>query len=294
MHRANALRLLLLWTLPALLASCAAPAATTGTAPRPAGSLTPIITSPDLAVGPNHFALALLDERNQPIAAAPVRLAFYDLSSSDAKLVGETAAVWRRPGSEWNRGLYKADVTFEQAGPYGLEATVTRADGSRHSVRTRFDVRPESATPAIGAPAPRSQNLTLRDPVDPIELCTATAEVCAATASMRQFTVAEAVAQGKPLVVLFATPGFCTSQTCGPQLEVLQTVASHYRGRANFIHVEIFKDPQARTVNATVLEWGLPSEPWIFVVDSAGIVVDKFDGITTAEEIEQALQRLVA
>jgi hypothetical protein len=71
-------------------------------------------------------------------------------------------------------------------------------------------------------------------------------------------------------------------------------VADRYRGRANFVHVEIFKDPQARTINATVQEWNLPSEPWTFVVDGSGVVADRFDGITAGEEIEQALQRLLS
>jgi hypothetical protein len=186
--------------------------------------------------------------------------------------------------------VYKADVVFERAGPYGLEARVRR-DAQEEVVRTRFDVRPQAATPAVGSPAPRSQSLTVRDPVDPVELCTGTAEVCAATNSLRQLSIAEALGQEKPLVVLFATPGFCSSQTCGPQLEVFQAVADRYQPRANFIHVEIFKDPQARTVNQTVLEWNLPSEPWIFVVDAAGQISDKFDGITTGEELERALQR---
>jgi len=280
----------------ALLVGCGG--AATGTPPATSGGqaappLSLLVTSADLAVGPNHFAFALLDDRNQPIAAAPVKLTFYDLSGAQPTPLGSAEATWRRPLSEWNRGVYKAPVTFERPGPFGVEATVTREDGTEQTVRTRFDVRPQSATPAVGAAVPRSHNLTMRDAVDPIELCTATAEVCAATADLRQVTIADAIAQGKPLVVLFATPGFCTSQTCGPQLEVFQKVAERYRDRATFIHVEIFKDPQARTPNATVEEWGLPSEPWTFVVDGSGNLADKFDGITTPDEIEQAVQRLL-
>jgi hypothetical protein len=288
------MKLLLLLLLTSLLAGCAsatagAPAPSRGNPP-----LTAIVTSADLAVGQNHFALALVDERNQPIADAPVQLLFFDLSGEHPVTLGEATPVWRRPGSEWNRGQYKADVTFQKAGPHGVQATVPGKDGSPLMARTRFDVKARPDAPAVGAPAPRSQNLTVRDAVDPIELCTGTAEVCAATAGLRQLTIADAIAQGKPLVVLFATPGFCTSQTCGPQLEVLQAAAARYRERANFIHVEIFKDPQARTLNATVQEWSLPSEPWIFVVDAQGQIADRFDGITAVEEIEQALRPLIS
>jgi hypothetical protein len=287
-------KLLLLLCAVGALAGCASATASAPAANRTNPPLTAVVTSADLAVGFNHFAMALLDDRNQPIAQAPLHLVFFDLGGEQPVTIGDTTAVWRRPGSEWNRGQYKADFTFEKPGPHGVQATIPNKDGQPLVARTRFDVKPRADAPAIGAPAPRSHNLTERDAVAPVELCTGTAEVCAATTGLRQLTIAEAIAQAKPLVVAFATPGFCSSQTCGPQLEVLQAVANRYRDRANFIHVEIFKDPQARTLNATVQEWGLPSEPWTFVIDTTGNVADRFDGITAAEEIEQALQRLLA
>jgi len=285
----------LLLTL-ALLGGCAAPPVSGSTSPSGGTPpLTAIVTSSDLAVGPNHFGLALLNDKNQPVADAPVQLSFFDLSGEQPVPLTDATPTWRRPGSEWNRGQYKADITFQRAGPYGVQASVVTTSGAAPQVaRTRFDVKARSEAPAVGALAPRSHNLTIADNVDPIELCTATEETCRATRDLRQLTIADAIDQGKPLVVLFATPGFCTSQTCGPQLDVLQSVAERYRGRANFIHVEIFRDPQARTVNSTVQEWNLPSEPWTFVVDSTGHIADRFDGITAGEEIEQALQALLS
>ena len=273
-----------------LLVACGAP-----TASGPAASATPprgllaVVASSDLAVGPNHFALGLLDAQNQPLANVPVYLSFYDLAGREPALVAQTEATWRQPLSEWNRGVYKATVVFDHPGPYGVEAAVVQADGAQQTARARFEVKPQPAAPGVGAAAPRSHNLTNRDQVDPIELCTGTPEVCAATRDLRELTIAEALDQGKPLVVVFATPGFCTSQTCGPQLEIVHGLARRYGARANFIHVEIFKDPAARTPNATVQEWGLPSEPWVFVIDRTGHIVDRFEGITTGEEIEQAL-----
>jgi hypothetical protein len=284
---------LLLFT--ALLGGCAAAPASGSTTPSGGTPpLTAIVTSSDLAVGPNHFGMALLNDKNQPVAGAPVQLSFFDLNGEQPVPFAEVTPVWRRPGSEWNRGQYKADVTFQRAGPYGVQATVATAAGAPPQVaRTRFDVKASSDAPAVGAPVPRSHNLTVADNVPPVELCTASEETCRATRELRQLRIADAIDQGKPLVVLFATPGFCTSQTCGPQLEVLQGVAERYRGRANFVHVEIFKNPQARTLNATVQEWKLPSEPWTFVIDGTGRVADRFDGITAGDEIEQALDRLL-
>ena len=36
----------------------------------------------------------------------------------------------------------------------------------------------------------------------------------------------ELLSNGKPTALLFASPGFCTSQTCAPQLAVLLQVQS--------------------------------------------------------------------
>ena len=64
----------------------------------------------------------------------------------------------------------------------------------------------------------------------------------------------------------------------------------------SFIHVEMFDNPdeiqgdlsRARTVSAAA-EWGLPSEPWTFVVDADGLIAAKFEGFATLDELEEAL-----
>ena len=36
-------------------------------------------------------------------------------------------------------------------------------------------------------------------------------------------------------------------------------------------------------------EWGLPSEPWTFVVDREGIVRAKYEGFVTEDELGDAI-----
>ena len=43
-------------------------------------------------------------------------------------------------------------------------------------------------------------------------------------------TVAAALAAKKPFVVTFATPQFCQSRTCGPVVQVVQSVAKQWQG----------------------------------------------------------------
>ena len=41
-------------------------------------------------------------------------------------------------------------------------------------------------------------------------------------------------------------------------------------------------------------EWRLTSEPWIFIVDSRGIISAKFEGLVTVQELDHARQRVTA
>jgi hypothetical protein len=105
--------------------------------------------------------------------------------------------------------------------------------------------------------------------------------------------VAAALSSGKPAVIVFATPGFCTSQTCAPVLGEVLKVATQRASQASFAHVEIYSDPRNLTVADTVNEWGLRSEPWVFVVDRGGAVVDRIESITNAAEVDAALSPLL-
>ncbi|MBI4498933.1 MAG: hypothetical protein HY689_13660 [Chloroflexi bacterium] len=105
--------------------------------------------------------------------------------------------------------------------------------------------------------------------------------------------ITEALAQRKPLVVIFATPGFCRSQMCGPVLEEVQTATAQYGDRLNVIHVEIYQNARPPQMVPAVAQWGLPSEPWVFLVGADGRIVDKFESAVTADELHPAVAQLV-
>jgi len=101
------------------------------------------------------------------------------------------------------------------------------------------------------------------------------------------------MAQGKPQVIVFATPKFCTSRVCGPVVDSVRTLLPAYGDRVAFTHQEIWQDAAARKFFPTMVEWHLQTEPWIFIVDGKGIIRARFEGLTTAHEIEAALQQLL-
>jgi hypothetical protein len=196
-------------------------------------------------------------------------------------------------------GLYRTEATFDKAGDWGVEATATAANGAKRTGRFVFPVRDTGTTPRIGATAPASENPTAT-----------TAEQIAQISTdddpdpdFYGETVAQALAAHQPFAVVFATPAFCTSQTCGPTLDLVKSSAADFKARMAFIHVEPyqleFTDGSLRpvlsdqnlpiSVSATE-QWGLPSEPYVFVVDSSGRVTAKFEGIASAEELRAAFE----
>ena len=70
-------------------------------------------------------------------------------------------------------------------------------------------------------------------------------------------------------MLLFATPQFCQSRVCGPVVDVAEQVKQLYGDKAAFIHMEIYNDNDpSKGVRPQVRAFHLPSEPWLFAIDT--------------------------
>ena len=108
--------------------------------------------------------------------------------------------------------------------------------------------------------------------------------------SMHQVDYADALGR-KPILLILATPQFCESRVCGPVVDIAEQVKGEFTGDAAFIHMEIYteNDP-SKGVRPQVRAFGLPSEPWAFVIDDKGIVRDRLEGAFGATELGNALR----
>ncbi len=154
-----------------------------------------------------------------------------------------------------------------------------------------FQIRPDAPEPKIGEKAPASQSPTTADHrgVDPI--CTRTPNC-----SMHEMTIADALASGKPTVVAFASPRFCQSRTCGPTIDVVESVAKSFKESVNFIHVEVFKDVKTALTeegdSPTFAEWKLGTDPILYFVDASGVIKDHWTGAAGIDELQGAVSAL--
>jgi hypothetical protein len=270
-----------------------------GWPPAASAELVPIIVSTELAVGRNRLLLNLRDSDNTPLASPDraVEFRFFDLAANSATPQATVPAAYLST-SEGRPGLYRGMVDFPCWGEWGLEAVAREADGAARSGRVIFAVRSAPTTPAIGADAHPSDTPTAASPDEIGRLSTDTEP----DPDFYRVSVKQALEEHRPFLLIFATPAFCSTATCGPALDIVKSVAPDFKDRVAFIHVEPYQlqvvdghlQPLLTGDNLpipveSVDRWGLPTEPYIFVVDSAGKVTAKLEGVASAEEIEQAL-----
>ena len=254
------------------------------------------VISSDLGVGANRLSFFLLDTDSVPVTSLEATVSLYYPAEAPPDVPNQVIGAVFRKWPLGDRGVYTAQAEFDRAGMWFLRVSVSGPDGSFRSGQGTFEVKESSSTPAIGSQSPRTRNRTIRD-VDSLEKLT-TAQP--PDPDLYKVSIDEALAGEKPLVVVFATPAFCSTSTCGPQVEVLTGIKDRRGDEAIYIHVEIYDNPdeiqgdlsRARLAPA-VEEWGLPSEPWTFIVDRQGRVASKFEGFTTEAEIEEGLNGLL-
>jgi hypothetical protein len=283
----------------------------------PAESLQVFPASYDLSAGaPTRFIAGLGTGDNLFVSGGTVEMRFFFLGETEAQgqpeLLTEAAAAFLPlpgeegaavpeaptavPGSE-GRGVYKAEpVTFDRAGLWEVEVTAA-IDGGERSGRGAFQVLAGPLIPAVGDRAPSTENLTLASkgaPAEAVDSRAATGDI--PDGHLHRSTIAEAIRTGRPALVVFATPVYCVSKFCGPITDMIAELAREYPDRAEFIHVEIWRDFQGQVVNQAAAEWllreGDLTEPWVFLIGADGRIAARWDNVAAREEVEPLLREL--
>ena len=269
-----------------------------------------LLTTSELVVGQNRLAFGLLKD-GKLLADARVVVRVYVLEGEDARLVTEAPARYQRlevieagkrihihPDGTRHvhgdatdvQGIYVAQMTFPRPGTWGLEVLAQSGGGAAESARLSVSALAAPLAPLVGTPAPRSRNRIASDVSDLTQIDSSDPP----DPRLHRTRIADAIAQGKPQVIVFATPRYCTSRVCGPVVDIVRTLIPTYGDRVAFIHEEIWESGTLQKLSPTVEEWNLRSEPWIFIVDGEGIVRARFEGVTTRRELEAALKPVLA
>ena len=252
--------------------------------------------SADFAPGRVRYSFLMLDNHGKPIERPTARI--WLAASRDAEPFLRTSARLEpiQPGGPEEdghehldadaKGLYVMHATIDKPGTFWVLA---RPDGVPNVAGLgTFVVKPKTESPAIGAQAPASNTPVLGSA--PIGMLTTAKPP---DRSLLRYSVADSLRAHVPFVVTFATPAFCSSRTCGPVVDIVDSVRHRFADKdIRFVHVEIYKDNDPKNgLNRWVREWNLPSEPWTFLVGRDGRIKDKFEGALSAAELEQAVRR---
>ena len=261
-----------------------------------------------LAQGPGLKTVALTPG-DADFSPGPVRFSFLVIASDGRPVSKPKADVWIARGYKkkpYQRttarletvgipslsdslavpSIYVAHLRVPGPGTYWVLA---KPEGASISGLGNVIVRSHSYSPAVGARAPDSRTPTLETThgrLGPLTTATHPDRRLYAT------SVAQALGAREPFVLVFATPKFCTSRTCGPVVDVVSHVRKQLSGTpVRFIHVEVYTDNDpARGYNRWMREWGLQTEPWVFLVGGNGRIIAKFEGPVSVHELRSAIE----
>jgi hypothetical protein len=277
----------------------ASPSASARPSASPAAGVFPIIISREITVGRNRILFSFVDGQGQPIGA-PDRTVAVRFTGPDGQNVEapDGTFIW---AIENVSGVYVTHADFPAAGAWAATFTTQAPESPPQDIPFSFDVVADAHVVQPGEPAPSVDTPTLDDVDGDVKKVSSDASPMPA---FYETSVADALAAHEPFVLVFATPAFCKTETCGPTLEKVKSVAKLHAD-VTFINVEPYElsfvdgrlqpvlstENQLQPVEATNA-YGLLSEPFVFVVGGDGIVKASFELIFTPEEMDEALKAL--
>ena len=125
--------------------------------------------------------------------------------------------------------IFVTELDLEQPGTYWVLAEPV--GGRKIQAVGNVVVRDKPVAPAVGDPAPPTDTPTLANATMK-ELTTSRVP----DRELYRSSVKDALAAKVPFVVVFATPAYCTSRTCGPVVDVVSTVRKRHAGSKDPLH----------------------------------------------------------
>jgi len=267
-------------------------------APADPTAITPILATTVLEVGEQRLAFLLTTSKGLiKTPTALVTPVYLDGDETPGTTMEADFNLW----PYGIRGSYSTYANFDRAGRWRLDVQVDNPDGV-DEVQFEVEVLEKSSVPAVGTTALPSLSKVLADYSSIEEITTDYSP----DPDLYQLTIKDAAENPLPSVVVFASPAFCTSPTCGPQVDAVSELKGIYPDQANYIHVEIYDNPAAiqgdldrAEIFSVVDDWGLTSiddyfnESWTFILDAEGQIDDRYEGFATVAELEQALKKVL-
>jgi hypothetical protein len=203
---------------------------------------------------------------------------------------------------------YVAFLEIPSPGWWSVVATV-RAAGVVGVGTGSISAQDPGGTARLGAPAPSVRTPTLADVAG---LALAVTTDPAPDLRMSRVSTADALAQGKPFVLVIDSVRFRVTPICGKAVVLAKYLGDRWT-EMTFIHLEPYRYtvvtdtavldgslasptlvPAADAWGIGASPWGAGSMPWIFIVDGRGVVRAKYQGIVGRADVDVLLTYLAA
>jgi hypothetical protein len=261
------------------------PASPTASAQQAPSGLAIAVGTDGFVTGVNRVPFVAFDAGRPATGYVSAEVDLYAVGSGDPQSVWHGEAV---SYPDYDIPYWVTYPDFPQAGLWVLVVHLKAADGKVTDGQFAVQAADSSGSPQVGQAPPASHNRTLGTEPDISKL----SSDLDPDPDLYQMTVEEALQSGRPTVVTFATPAYCTSRMCAPVLNSVKAVAGGLKDRINFIHIEVYKQFKPLVYADEMEEWGLTSEPWTFIIDADGSVAARLGGPLSPNELLQTLSAL--
>jgi hypothetical protein len=204
------------------------------------------------------------------------------LAPADPMTVAPQFRSEQNSGPGGIQAIYAAQLPLPRAGTYAILALTRTARGITGATG-EVAVARSSPIPNVGQRPPAIAT----DTSGPINLLTTRVP----PESMHSVSFNQVLGH-RPVALLFSTPQLCTSRVCGPVTDVAVELQHEFGSRIAFIHQEIYvdNDPK-RGLRPQLHAFHLQTEPWMFVINRAGVIVARLEGAFGTSELRAALEQ---
>ena len=244
------------------------------------------IITEDISIGENRVGFALIDEEGMSIVEN-VDFFYKKIDEENSKII-ELTHITKWPN---NKSVFTSYLNFESEGFWEIYA---KYDGNL--TKAVIEVKKESNTLSVGSYIDPIKTPSLTD--NKIEDISTDIKP---DLDLYTYTLSDALEEKKPILLSFSTPGLCVTATCSPQLDELKLIKNKNKDKLIVIHIEVWKnfkeimskgDLSIGKVNKSVEKFGINTEPWTFLINKDGVVVNRYQGYVSSIEMEKDLNTI--
>jgi hypothetical protein len=237
-----------------------------------------------VAPGAQRLPMGLGDAKGVLTTGGPDTITFKILDPTRTDLL--PGVVVKRHEKDLPRPYWPLQLTLDKPGVYTAVATSVKGNPEvQFSVTAPGDI----LIPKVGDKLPPFDTPTTDNSRQVNPICTRN-PVC----PLHTQTLTQALATGKPVAFLIATPAHCKTAVCGPVLDLLVGQQAAFGSKVEMVHAEVYTDDSINTVAPVVDAYKMDFEPSLYLADASGKIVNRIDNVWDTDELVAALTKLTS